>query len=144
MRDHYRAFFGLQQEPFGTTVPLKHILETPDVIGVKERIDYVVRLGAVGLVTGDIGSGKSTALKYAAAGFHPSEYRLIHLTASSGSILEIYRQLLCELGMDTAGTSRTIMTQKIKKDILELMQGKKMKTVLIIDEASLLRLEVLA
>ena len=29
------------------------------------------------------------------------------------------------------------MTQKIKKDILELMQGKKMKTVLIIDEASL-------
>ena len=135
MRDHYRAFFGLQQEPFGTTVPLKHILETPDIISVKERIDYVVRLGAVGLVTGDIGSGKSTALKYAAAGFHPSEYRLIHLTASSGSILEIYRQMLCELGMDTAGTSRAIMTQKIKKDILELMQGKKMKTVLIIDEA---------
>ncbi len=144
MRDHYRAFFGFQQEPFGTTIPLKHILETPDVIGVKERIDYVVRLGAVGLVTGDIGSGKSTALKYAGSGFHPSEYRLIRLTASSGSILEIYRQLLCELGMDTAGTSRTIMTQKIKKDILELMQGKKMKTVLIIDEASLLRLEVLA
>ena len=92
MRDHYRAFFGLQQEPFGTSVPLKDILETPDVIGVKERIDYVVRLGAVGLVTGDIGSGKSTALKYAGSGFHPSEYRLIRLTASSGSILEIYRQ----------------------------------------------------
>jgi len=144
MRDHYRAFFGLQQEPFGTTVPLKHILETPDVLGVKERIDYVVRLGAVGLVTGDIGSGKSTALKYAGSGFHHSEYRLLHVMASSGSILEIYRQLLCELGMDTIGTSRTIMTQKIKKDILELMQGKKMKTVLIIDEASLLRLEVLA
>jgi len=144
MRDHYRTFFGLQKEPFGTAVPLKDILETPDVIGVKERNDYVVRLGAVGLVTGDIGSGKSTALKYTAGGLHPSEYRLIHLTASSGSLLEIYRQLLCELGMDTAGTSRTIMTQKIKKDILELLQGKKMKTVLIIDEASLLRLEVLA
>jgi general secretion pathway protein A len=144
MRDHYRAFFGLQKEPFGTTVPLKDILETQDIIGVKERVDYVVRLGAVGLVTGDVGSGKSTALRYAGGGFHPSEYRLIHLTASSGSILELYRQLLGELGMDAAGTSRTIMTRKIKRDILELMQGKKMKTVLIIDEASLLRLEVLA
>jgi general secretion pathway protein A len=144
MRDHYRAFFGLQKEPFGTTVPLKDILETQDIIGVKGRIDYVVRLGAVGLVTGDVGSGKSTALRYAGGGFHPSEYRLIHLTASSGSILELYRQLLGELGMDAAGTSRTIMTRKIKRDILELMQGKKMKTVLIIDEASLLRLEVLA
>lgn len=144
MRDHYRAFYGLQKEPFGTTVPLKDILETQDIIGVKERIDYVIRLGAVGLVTGDVGSGKSTALRYAGGGLHPSEYRLIHLTASSGSILELYRQLLCELGMDAAGTSRTIMTRKIKKDILELIQGKKMKTILIIDEASLLRLEVLA
>jgi type II secretory pathway predicted ATPase ExeA len=144
MRDHYRAFFGLHKEPFGTTVPLKDILETPDIVNVKERIDYVVRLGAVGLVTGDIGSGKSTALRYAAAGFHPSEYRLLHLTATSGSILELYRQLLCELGLDAVGTSRAIMTQRIKKDILELLQGKKMKTALIIDEASLLRLEVLA
>lgn len=144
MRDHYRAFFGLQKEPFRTTVPRKDILETPDIIGVKERIIYVVHLGAVGLVTGDIGSGKSTALIYAAGCFHPSEYRLIHLTATSGSILEIYRQVLCELGMDAAGTSRAIMTRNIKKDIIELMQGKKMKTILIIDEASLLRLEVLA
>jgi general secretion pathway protein A len=144
MRDHYRTFFGLRKEPFGTTVPLRDILETPDITNVKERIAYVVRLGAVGLVTGDIGSGKSTALRYAAAGFHPSEYRLLHLTATSGSILELYRQLLFELGRDAVGTSRAIMTQQIKKDILELLQGKKMKTVLIIDEAALLRLEVLA
>jgi hypothetical protein len=115
MRDHYRAFFGLQKEPFGTAVPLKDILETQDIIGVKERLSYVIRLGAVGLVTGDIGSGKSTALKYAGNSLHPSEYRLIHLTASTGSILELYRQLLCEMGMDSAGTSRTIMTRKIKK-----------------------------
>lgn len=144
MRDHYRTFFGFQKEPFGANLAIREILETPDITGVKERIHYAVRLGAVGLVTGEVGSGKSTALKYAASDFHPSEYRLINLTASTGSILELYRQLLAELGMDTAGTSRTNMTRRIKMDILELMQGKKMKTVLIIDEASLLRFDVLA
>ncbi len=43
-----------------------------------------------------------------------------------------------------AGTSRAVMTQKIKQEILELVLGKKMKAVLVIDEASLLRLEVFA
>ncbi len=36
------------------------------------------------------------------------------------------------------------MTHTIRHEVLELVQGKKMKTVLVIDEASLLRLEVFA
>ena len=36
------------------------------------------------------------------------------------------------------------MTKLIKKEIMEYVNGKKIKVVLIIDEASLLRLEVLA
>jgi type II secretory pathway predicted ATPase ExeA len=36
------------------------------------------------------------------------------------------------------------MTRTIRREVLELVQGKKMKAVLVIDEASLLRLEVFA
>jgi general secretion pathway protein A len=142
MNANYRTFFGFEKEPYGTDLELSEILKTPDLIAVKERFDYALRIGAMALVTGDIGSGKSTALRYAVGQLHPSEYTSFYITASSGSILELYRQLLGELGYSTAGTSRAVMTRLIKKEIQELVLGKKMKVILIIDEASLIRLDV--
>ncbi len=144
MNETYRTFFGLSREPFGSELSLSEILKTPELLNVKERFDYAIRLGAMALVTGEIGSGKSTALRYAAGHLHPSEYRTLYITASSGSILELYRQLLSELAIEHTSTSRAIMTRLIKSEIQQLVQGKKLKVLLIIDEASLLRLEVFA
>jgi len=144
MNNHYRSFFGFTREPFGEDLAVSEILETCAVTEVKTKFDYVVRLGAIGLVTGEIGSGKSTALRYAAGKLHPSEYRIFYVTASSGSILELYRQILQVLGIGRTSSSRAILTGLIKQEILELVEGRKLSVVLIIDEASLLRLEVFA
>jgi general secretion pathway protein A len=140
----YRTFFGLTREPFGSELSLKEILQTPDLLAVKERFDYAVNLGAMALVTGDIGSGKSTALRFSSGQLHPSEWRTVTITATSGSILEFYREMLCELGIDKSTSSRAVMIRLIKGEIQDLIQGKKLKVVLIIDEASLMRMEVLA
>jgi len=140
----YGTFFGFTKEPFQADLKLDEILQTPELMGVKERFDYAIGIGAMALVTGEIGSGKSTALRYAVGQLHPSEYATFYVTAASGSILELYRQILGELGMDSSGTSRTRMTQQIQREIRELVLGKKMKAVLIIDEASLIRLDVFA
>jgi type II secretory pathway predicted ATPase ExeA len=142
MNETYRTFFGFETEPFASDIDLSDILKTENLIGVNDRFAYSVRLGGVALVTGDIGSGKSTALRYAIGQLHPSEYQTISITASSGSILELYRQILSQLGMDTSSSSRALMTGRIKKEITERAQNKNMKVVLVIDEASLLRLEV--
>lgn len=144
MQSTYRQYFALQKEPFAADVPRKDILVTKTLTAVQDRIHYAMRLGAIALVTGEIGSGKSTALRYVIGGFHPSEYRIICVTASSGSILELYRQILAELGVENAGASRASMTRRIKQEVLEWVTGKKMKIALVIDEASLLRLEVFA
>jgi general secretion pathway protein A len=144
MTSSYRQFFGLHNEPFTSDIKRKEILVTPSLKGVEERIHYALRIGGIAVVTGEIGSGKSTALRYVIGGLHPSEHRIIYVTASSGSILELYRQILGELGVSLCGSSRALMTQRIKQEITELVQGKKMKAALVIDEASLLRLEVFA
>jgi len=57
MNNHYRAFFGLTKEPFATDIGGDDILETPELLNVKVRFEYVTRLGAVGVVTGEVGSG---------------------------------------------------------------------------------------
>jgi type II secretory pathway predicted ATPase ExeA len=142
MSRNHRTFFGFEKEPFASDVPLSEILETDDLVGVDGRFAHAVRLGAVALVTGDVGSGKSTALRYAVGRLHPSEYHPLCVVASSGSILELYRQILGELGVDTASHSRASMTRKIQREVRERANNKCMKAVLVIDEASLLRLEV--
>jgi type II secretory pathway predicted ATPase ExeA len=144
MSGGYRQYFALQKEPFIANITRKEVLVTAALKGVEDRIHYALRLGGVAVLTGEIGSGKSTALRYVIGGLHPSEYRIIYVTASTGSILELYRQILGELGVSICGCSRALMTQRIKQEIVELVQGKKMKTALVIDEASLLRLEVYA
>jgi len=144
MSTSYRTFFGMKKEAFAGDLSLKEIFETDDIRSVQERFDYAIRLGAVALVTGEIGSGKSTALRYVAAKLHPSEYRAVHITACSGSILEFYRLFLAELNIDKSSTSRAVMIRLIKKEIKELVLGKKLKVILIVDEASLMRLEVFA
>jgi general secretion pathway protein A len=144
MSASYRTFFGMKKEAFAGDLSLKEIFETDDIRSVQERFDYALRLGAVALVTGEIGSGKSTALRYVAAKLHPSEYRTIFITACSGSILEFYRMFLAEMNIDKSSTSRAVMIRLIKREIKELVHGKKLKVVLVIDEASLMRLDVFA
>jgi len=144
MSGSYRQFFALQKEPFTSYIKRKEVMVTSALTGVEERVHYALRLGGVAVLTGEIGSGKSTGLRYVMGGLHPSEHRIIYVTASSGSILELYRQILGELGVVTCGSSPAAMTQRIRQEIVELVQGKKMKASLVIDEASLLRLEVFA
>ncbi len=144
MNNNYRNFFGLTKEPFATDLKIKEILQTDELKEVTKRLDYAVRLGGAVLVTGEIGSGKSTVLRYCAEILHPSEYQIFYVTATSGSILELYRQITAEMGIYQSSNSKVLMTRLIKNEIKELVDGKKMKVALIIDEASLLRMEVLA
>ena len=144
MSQAYRTFFGLSREPFSSELKVDEILKTDAVLAVADRVDYAVRLGAMALITGEVGSGKSTALRFATSRLHPSEYRLIWVTAGGGSILELYRQIAWELEIETPSYGRASLTRVIRKSILDLVLGKKQKVVLLIDEASLLRLEVFA
>ncbi|CAO0824309.1 hypothetical protein DFAR_570022 [Desulfarculales bacterium] len=47
-----------------------------------KRFEYAIRLDALALVTGDVGSGKATALRWTASRLHQSEYQIIWTTVS--------------------------------------------------------------
>jgi type II secretory pathway predicted ATPase ExeA len=144
MKDDYRLLFGLHTEPFSADIRCDQILVTETVSAVAQRIDYAMRIGAIALVTGEIGSGKSTALRYVSERMHPAQHLCLYITATTGSILELYRQIVGALGLANRGVSKALMLQTIRQQIVELCCAKKIKLLLIIDEASLLRMEVLA
>ncbi|TBV81496.1 MAG: hypothetical protein EYX74_04350 [Desulfobulbaceae bacterium] len=73
---HQRTHSGTGETP----------LETQDLLAAADRLEYAAGLGAVASVTGEVGSGKSTALRWVAGRLHPSSHRVLWITATSGSI----------------------------------------------------------
>lgn len=136
-------FFGFLKEPFAPDVKVEELYPTPYLSATTERLLYAVRLGAVSLVTGEVGSGKSTALRYAASKLHPSQYRVIPVIASSGSLIEMLRQICIGLDIPHTVMSLAKLSKMIRDVVAETVQRKQVP-VLVIDEANLMRLEVFA
>jgi len=138
-----RHFFAFTKEPFTSDIKVEDLYHTAALEGMKERFLYAVNLGALSVITGDVGSGKSTALRYASSFLHPSQYQLISVVASTGSIKEVLKQICMALDIEWGSTSLAKLMRTVRGAVMEIGKRKQVP-VLIIDEGSLLRIEVFA
>ena len=140
---NYCEYFGFKEEPFTRDLNVKKLLKLPNMVQVKERFDYVLK-GGVFVITGDIGCGKSTSLRWAQDHYHQSQYLFINVVAGGGSIIDLYRQICWGLGINTNLANRVRLLRQMKEVIQDIILTKKQKILVIIDEAHLLRPEVFA
>lgn len=80
-------------------------------------------------------------LRAAADRLHPSQYRVISLVATSGSLMELLRQICIASGDPPTSNSIAKMVALVRSLLMDIA-GKKQTPVLIVDEAHLLRLDV--
>lgn len=139
----YRSFFGFTREPFSQEIRTDELYLTSPLQASTERFHYAVNLGAICIITGEVGAGKSTALRYASSKLHPSQYRIISVIASTGSVPDILRQISLGLDVEVRTHSTAILLKTIRGILMEISQ-RKQTPVLVIDEAQLMRLEVFA
>jgi type II secretory pathway predicted ATPase ExeA len=135
--------FGFSREPFAQDIPVEDLHPLPGLKAFRQRFDYAVALPAATVITGDVGSGKSTSLRAATATLHPAQYVVLSIIATTGGMLELLRQVCLELGAPPPSNS----TAKLMRTIRELLSSiaeKKQVPLLLIDEAHLIRLEVFA
>ena len=133
--------WGLSREPFAQDVPVKELFPLPGLAPFIDRFDYAIANGLSTVITGEVGSGKSTSLRAAAERLHPSQYRVISLIATSGSLMELLRQVCIALGDPPMSNSIAKMVALVRALLLDIA-SKKQIPVLLIDEAHLLRLDV--
>jgi len=96
-----------------------------------------VRERGVGLLTGEIGSGKSTAVRAFTAGLDFNRFLVIYLANPLLGISGLYRDLLLALGQQPP-FSRPRMVACIRAAFSELLNTKRRAPLVIIDEAHLL------
>jgi len=135
----YLTHFGFAKKPFGSELKIDELLQTQQLLEWRSRFNYVATHRLWGVLTGEVGAGKSTAIRFALESLPHPEYRPIVVTAGTGSILEMYRRILMTLGVPLTG-SRAKMYQAIVYNIKEIAV-QKITPILIIDEASLLALD---
>ncbi len=135
--------WGFSKEPFEPDIPVPELYPLPGLAPFLERFDYAVAHRLATVITGEVGSGKSTSLRAAAARLNPAQYRVLPLIASPGSLMELLRQICLALGDPPASSSLVKMLALLRSLLAEIV-GKHQVPVLLIDEAHLLRLDVFA
>ncbi len=134
----WETFFGFKKTPFSDNPDEKQLFASQAWNQVKARLQFLVDHHGAGLLTGEVGSGKSTAARTFTAALNPSLYKILYLHWSSGSALDLLRQLARELDLEPAHHLGDLVRQ-ISEAIVRLNQSKKQHPILICDEAQLLR-----
>ncbi|MDD5090536.1 MAG: AAA family ATPase [Candidatus Wallbacteria bacterium] len=131
-------FFGFQREPFPHNMDIGKLYHFPGLSEMTERFKYTVSVCMVHVITGAVGSGKSTSLRYACSLFHPARHKIIPVIANTGSMIELLKQISFSLDLDMKTNSITNLLRGVKQVFKEIF-GKKLLPILVIDEAHLMR-----
>ena len=134
----WEAFFGFKKPPFPDNPDGKQLFVSQAWNQLKARLQFLIDYHGAGLLTGEVGSGKSTAARTFTAALNPNLYRVLYLHWTSGSALDLLRQLALALDLEPAHR-RGDLVRQISDNIVRLNQNKKQHPILILDEAQLLR-----
>jgi len=132
----YQQFFGFESTPFSKSIATPDVLDTPSLKELSPRLGLVVKERGIGLVTGDIGSGKSTAVRAFLSTLDPNKHVFFGLVAPIASPGALYRTLLFALNQHPPfGAAAQIAA--LRTALADLVQTRK-TPVIVIDEAHLL------
>ena len=138
----YRKHFALTHFPFDLNLQPDELFASATLAEAEARLKHLLELRAIGLVTGEAGSGKTTVCRKIASNLHPGLYRVFYVPLSTGNVMDMYKSIGWELGLPTE-RNRASAFRIIRAEITRLTLEAKQRPILIVDEAHHLRNEVL-
>lgn len=132
----YKAFFGITGSPFGKAIPVQSVHRYAQFEELADYLTYVAEEGSVGLVTGEIGAGKSTAIRVFLDSLDDRRYHLCYVGNADDS-RSVFRHLAWSFGMRAAHLKGDLRDD-VHTRIQALWTEHNKRTILVVDEAQLL------
>jgi type II secretory pathway predicted ATPase ExeA len=133
LRNHY----GFTRTPFGKDLAPSMLCHYPAHAEAVARITWCARERALGVVTGEVGSGKTASARAAVAALDQTRHTLIYLADPTTGTRGIHYQVVTALGGRPAHGSATLAAQAAALLAAEHNERGRVP-VLAIDEAHLL------
>ncbi len=133
----YKPFYGLTFNPFDKSISVKHAFASKDHLEMQNRLNFLTITRGIGLFTAAPGYGKTCALRCFAEGLNPNLYQMSYTCLSTISVLEFYRQLCIQLGLEPCGR-KTTMFKAIQDRVRHLFKDKKKTLIIAVDECQYL------
>ena len=103
----YLRHFALTRLPFETPAHTDELFESNARREAEARLQHLIELKGIGLLTGEVGSGKTTVCRHVAAALHPGLYRVGYVSLTTGNVLDMYKSIAWELGLPTERSRAT-------------------------------------
>ncbi|MEX2548755.1 MAG: AAA family ATPase, partial [Nitriliruptoraceae bacterium] len=140
--DKLRAHYGLTRTPFSRDLSPSQLFAGRAHKEAVARLRWLVEETAIGVVTGEVGAGKTVAARTCVAGLDASRFTVVYLSNPMVGARGIHHHLVTSLG-DTPKFHRPALIAQTS-DLLAAETDERRKTVvLIVDEAHLLSVEQL-
>ena len=130
----YCQHFAFTGYPFQ---PLEHadrLFESRAARETATRLRHLLELRGIGLLTGESGCGKTSAVRQVCERLHPSRHRVFYVPLTTGSVLDLYQTVGWAFGLEvrrTRASARRAIRAEISRRLLEARQ----LAVLVIDDA---------
>jgi len=134
--DRLRAHYGFTRMPFGKELAPGMLFRSKAHAEALARITWVVTERATGVVTGEVGAGKTVAVRAATAALDPSRHALIYLAQPGTGVRGIYAEIVRCLGGTPCFQRSNLVPQATELLAAEEAERGK-KVVLVCDEAHL-------
>lgn len=138
----YRKFYGLTRHPFEKDLKPDELFASDSAKELEARLNYLLELRGIGLITGEVGSGKTSICRKVATSLNNGLYRVFYVPLTTGNVTDIYKSIAWEMGLTTE-RSLAALYRSIRQEVNRLCLESKIRPILIIDEAQYLRNEVL-
>lgn len=127
-------YWGFTAWPFQKEIAVAGLFLSPPWTELAARLQVMVDRRLFGVVTGDIGAGKSSAMRYLAAPWDPQRHPLGYLADSHLTPYDFYQSVLDAWGI-AAPFHRPQARRQFVTLMTDLYQHQHQAPVLIIDEA---------
>ena len=86
----YRKHFAFTQFPFELTLEPEDLFVSTALNEAEARLKHLLELRTIGLITGEVGSGKTTLCRKLTAALHSGLYRVFYVPLSTGNVMDMY------------------------------------------------------
>ena len=138
----FTQYFGLKFSPFSKEIDFDQLYGSHDLKELESRLGYLQKTRGIGLVTGEPGCGKTTALRKYVSGLNPAYFKVCYFALSTVTVLEFYKGLAMELGEEPSHKKVSIFKQ-IQGVITNLYYERHITPVIILDEIHLVSNKIL-